>query len=613
MSSVALLPDSRPGPPSAAAADESESNIWIPQGYPPGNGLKPSDKRKDKRTPVERKGKGGGFSTAYLSDIFFYGVGEIDSDKWQCKLCEPTAQPKTQNIKCGYSNLINQHVYAQHNNWQELVTEYESMQSQVADNQNGNGSNSRANLNHFVDKISYKVFRWAELVIMLDLPIATVENPLMRSFTHIGSICSKTFTKSIELVVKALEKEIAEVLAKVPFFGLIFDGSTAKEQTHYISLFAIVPVFDYDTKYGEESNVAYFKSYAIAFSPLLDESSYTAEAHHELITETLRFYNCTWDKVAFFVADNENTNKAISDLCDKPMIGCAAHRLNLAIKGNRSQEVTNLLAKVNTLMVKLRTKKNRGKLREFTELAPKKTMPVRWSADYQMVKRYFEIEPFLDVRLFDRETALLFPTPEEQLALKMIYESFEWLDSFMRALQSPKLDLGQIRFMFDAILSKYPEFASHLQADANIVKSKHFENAVVKIVLGREHLLEEDESEVVECFKKEKWTDVSKFIDLTEEEVEQKESLNPAKMAIKRAKLASSRNSSQYIDLRWIAGVSVAAEVSFSIMNNILTPERLRLQPTTVENLMFLKLNRNLWDKFTFARALQAPREEITD
>jgi hypothetical protein len=71
----------------------------------------------------------------------------------------------------------------------------------------------------------------------------------------------------------------------------------------------------------------------------------------------------------------------------------------------------------------------------------------------------------------------------------MIHESFEWLDSFMKALQYPKLDLGQIRFMLDDIIEKYPEFSSHLAADANIIKSKDFENAVVKIVLGREHLL----------------------------------------------------------------------------------------------------------------------------
>jgi hypothetical protein len=95
---------------------------------------------------------------------------------------------------------------------------------------------------------------------------------------------------------------------------------TAKEQNHYISLFAIVPVFYCVTKYGEESNVSYYKSYALAFSPLLDESTYTAEVHYELLTETLRFYKCSWDKVAFFVSDNENTNKSISDLCGKPMI-----------------------------------------------------------------------------------------------------------------------------------------------------------------------------------------------------------------------------------------------------------------------------------------------------
>jgi hypothetical protein len=47
-------------------------------------------------------------------------------------------------------------------------------------------------------------------------------------------------------------------------------------------------------------------------------------------------------------------------------------------------------------------------------------------------------------------------------------------------------------------------------------------------------------------------------------------------------------------------------------MNNILTPERLRLKPKTVENLMFLKLNRNMWDKFTFARACQSEKQQLS-
>jgi hypothetical protein len=215
------------------SSDESQSHIWIPNGYPTGNGLKPTDNRKDKRIPVTKHGKGGAISTAYLADLFFYGVGDSTNGavaKWQCKLCEASAPPKTQNIERGYSNLINQHVYVQHPNWKELVPDFELQNEK---NQLGNSNTTRANLNNFVDKSSYKLFRWSEIVIMLDLPISIVENPIMRKFTNIPSVCSKTLTTTMDLVVKELEKEISEALGKAPFFGLIFDGSTAKEQTHY--------------------------------------------------------------------------------------------------------------------------------------------------------------------------------------------------------------------------------------------------------------------------------------------------------------------------------------------------------------------------------------------
>jgi hypothetical protein len=103
--------------------------------------------------------------------------------------------------------------------------------------------------------------------------------------------------------------------------------------------------------------------------------------------------------------------------------------------------------------------------------------------------------------------------------------------------------------MLDDILENYPEFESHLSPNATIIKSQHFENAAVKIVLGREHLLTVEETDAVDCFKKEKWASVLNFVDLTEPD-DHKES-NPAKLAMKRAKIASSRNSSEYIDLRW--------------------------------------------------------------
>lgn len=47
--------------------------------------------------------------------------------------------------------------------------------------------------------------------------------------------------------------------------------------------------------------------------------------------------------VICLVGDNCNVNKALADLCDLPLIGCAAHRFNLAVQaylGSPSNEAS---------------------------------------------------------------------------------------------------------------------------------------------------------------------------------------------------------------------------------------------------------------------------------
>jgi hypothetical protein len=68
----------------------------------------------------------------------------------------------------------------------------------------------------------------------------------------------------------------------------------------------------------------------LGFSPLLDETEYTAERHAELIDYVLRVFHKTRESLICIVGDNCAVNKALADVLDVPLIGCAAHRFNLA-------------------------------------------------------------------------------------------------------------------------------------------------------------------------------------------------------------------------------------------------------------------------------------------
>jgi hypothetical protein len=86
------------------------------------------------------------------------------------------------------------------------------------------------------------------------------------------------------------------------------------------------------------------------------------------------------------------------------MIGCASHRLNLAVnrylgvdKDDNAKAVDKctpeqlrrrrLLAKESSVMSKMKTTKGRWELRSFTEFVPIKANATRWSGNKMMVTR----------------------------------------------------------------------------------------------------------------------------------------------------------------------------------------------------------------------------------
>ena len=62
------------------------------------------------------------------------------------------------------------------------------------------------------------------------------------------------------------------------------------------------------------------------------EFSQSADNQIEFIEFVLCVYQRHSKNIGFLICDNEKTNKAIARNFGVPMIGCASHRLNLAVK-----------------------------------------------------------------------------------------------------------------------------------------------------------------------------------------------------------------------------------------------------------------------------------------
>lgn len=119
-------------------------------------------------------------------------------------------------------------------------------------------------------------------------------------------------------------------------------------------------------------------------------------------------------------------------------------------------------------------------MREKTNLVPKKRCNTRWSADFVMVKRYFELREYLPgvLELFP-DLEIYFLSISEENTLKNISETMKNFEEVTLLLQKKKFTLGEMRVLFDGVLEKYPTMDEYLSATAKIIHFPHFERGLL--------------------------------------------------------------------------------------------------------------------------------------
>eukprot|EP00644_Phytophthora_capsici_P010693 jgi/Phyca11/104102/e_gw1.9.810.1 len=242
----------------------------------------------------------------------------------------------------------------------------------------------------------------------------------------------------------------------------MFDGWSAGS-TYYVGIYAIYVVA------GSPRRVL------LALAPLLDENDFGADSHIAFITETLSVFGKEPGCVRFIVGDNCSTNQAIATRMGLPLVGCASHRLNLAIQQHVAEHEA-LLSQVNELMCQLRTKKNAATLLKFTELRPAKRNVTRWSSTFKMVRRFLQIKHAVKhVEAVEEFVS----RARDCRKLEKLDQDLHALDSICVTLQSNKTTLADVRTLFDGVVERYPAMSNYLSKDATIVHSPTFEAAVL--------------------------------------------------------------------------------------------------------------------------------------
>ncbi|GMF39749.1 unnamed protein product [Phytophthora fragariaefolia] len=228
------------------------------------------------------------------------------------------------------------------------------------------------------------------------------------------------------LVERKVETAIAQEMPDS--IGIMFDGWSTGS-TYYVGVYATYVVEDSPRRV------------LLAFAPLLEENDFGADAHITFITETLAVFGKRLDCLRFIVGDNCTTNQAIATRMGLPLVGCASHRLNLAIQQHLAEHEA-LLAQVNELMCQLGTKRNAGTLRKYTDVRSVKRNVTRWSSTLKMVKRFLQIK---DAAKHVEAVEELVPRSRDCRRLMKLQDDLRALDSICLKLQSNETTLADVR------------------------------------------------------------------------------------------------------------------------------------------------------------------------
>ena len=503
--------------------------------------------------------------------IKFYFEPSDGQDYWTCRN-ESCRKKYKQATGSGYTNL-KKHLSS-------CVGDY------LTPWQNATNS-SRGSLVKFLKQDEQDVFDLIIWIVHENLPLALIEHACTRKVLKCKPPTRKTLRKYILQITNLVEKKVAEELPES--FALMIDGWT-DSTVHYMAIIAT-----YIDKNGT------YQETMLACRPLNDQEFLDAPEIMEFLDDVVRSYNKKLDCVVALMGDNCATNMKVARELNIPLLGCAAHKMNLAVNKfiDDNPDYSNLIDKITSIMNELRNLKTSGRLRKFTDLCPVRPNKTRWSGKYKMCKRYLELEQFIEAMPLDDS---LYLSMREKRVLEKLTKHLKNFHDITKKLQERGILLPEVRNVFDAAIDDYPELEEKLGSRCKLVTNPEFESGIIKILEGEECNLT-----CLEC------TATKTLLNVPEKNVSSSpsdEEDDPTDYyqlcALKRRKLNKAKETkSAYIDLRFLTCTSVAVERLFSTAGSILTDDRRHMRTNTFEALVYLRMNQNFWDVQTVASVMK--------
>lgn len=179
------------------------------------------------------------------------------------------------------------------------------------------------------------------------------------------------------------------------------------------------------------------------------------------------------------------------------------------------------------------------------------------------------------------------PTALQLNSIRKHKSALEDFKSITLKLLNRETTFVDSHIIFQSIIIEFPhhDFNKYLGLNAKIIQSPLFESAIIKIQNNEENKLSIEEKLAVIRLKKTSVVDPN----INNDE------LSFSERALKKNKL-SSITSSEYVNTNFVIPTSNDVERLFSMSKRVFSAKRRGLSTLTLEALMFLKCNRDLWN-----------------
>eukprot|EP01040_Poterioochromonas_malhamensis_P017462 gene17462-20072_t len=463
-----------------------------------------------------------------------------------------------------------------------------------------------------LSKKAVELYAWLNLIVKKNAPFSIIEDEDYRIFRGSKMNFSRRHLRKVmdEIGMKIQEK-IRAMLPKS--FGIIHDGWAAGKGTHLMAIFVTFP--DSKAVHGRCRRL-------ISVTPLDDETSFTAESIADTVNsklwDGLGINNELTKNISFVTADNAAVNYKLARLLDVPMIGCYSHRLNLCCK-SIFQKYDDLIVKYSKIMDKIANCDIiMGRLRAENLKNPVQRNVTRWSSTFEFIERTLELfDHFTTLFVDDREVKVSIMMADKD-SLKNLYELLKPFQILTKKLQLDNEKFPTIAYarkcfkrLFDDPKNRellgantdqlfpgqylLPSYDGGLAEHSRVNLS--FQSGIEKVQSKNECDLNDEEKAKISVFLDTKKS-VTTIIDSEDDEFE-----------VIRVSMDRS-NDNSYLPLDWIDCTSNVCERLFSRARLVLHYLRKRMTPASIEILLYLFVNRDLWDVNTIHEILNKTRVE---